>query len=52
MSKFSEFLKEQRTKELNKFFGEDVKQYGDSLSWTHYKDEENIIISTTNVEYW
>lgn len=52
MSKFSEFLKEQRTKQLNKFFGEDHKEYGDSLSWTHYKDDENIIISTTNVEFW
>lgn len=52
MSKYSEYLKSRKEKELKKFFGETVKIMGDTYDWARVIDNDNILIVTNNVKYW
>lgn len=54
MSKFSEYVKSVKEKDLKFFFGDDVEilQRGESVRWNHVKSDDEIIIATSNVKYW
>lgn len=52
MSKYSDFLKSRKEQEVKYIFGDDVKIMGDTYSWIHAKNDDEIIIVTNNVRYW
>lgn len=53
MSKFSDFIKGQKQKDLKFFFGDNLKMTSNKyFKFTHVKDDDNIIIFTKNVKYW
>lgn len=52
MSNLKEFFKERKEKDLKFRFGDDVKIMGDTFQFTHFKNNDEIIIATNNVKYW
>lgn len=55
MSKLSEVYNQRRINNINYFFGKDAKASTDGkevISFTHYVDDDNIIVVTNDVKYW
>ena len=52
MSKYSDYIKSRREKEVKFIFGDDVKIMGDTYSWNHAKNDDEVIIVTSNVRFW
>lgn len=51
MSKYSEFLKEMKEEQINKFFGEIKKTSNKYFKFNHILNEDEIIIITGNVKF-
>lgn len=51
MSKFSDYINSRKESENKFFFGEDCEGV-DYVRWTHFKNEDEIIIATSNVKYF
>lgn len=50
MSKYSDYIKSMKKKDLEWFFGEDLKKTSNKyFEFTHFVDDDNIIILTSNI---
>lgn len=52
MSKLSEYIKSRKEKDIKFFFGNDTTIMNSNILWSHFKDNDHIIIATTNVKYF
>ena len=52
MSKYGDYIKSVKEKNIKFFFGDDVNYDGKHVQWKHFKDEDTILIATSNVRYW
>lgn len=50
MSKYSDYIKEAKDKDLKFFYGDDLKHVSNKyITFKHYKDDDNIILVTNNI---